>query len=103
MVLPMASSGCKRSLAQDLIKYSPASFELPKHVVIVMDGLKEPSLALLEWVLKNFAVEAHCTVTLLRVMPWLTFPCEFNKIFTHDSILSLCLNHELSNFRHVSI
>lgn len=78
MVLAM---GCKRSLAQDLLrKYSPASFELPKHVVIVMDGLKEPSLALLEWVLKNFAVEAHCTVTLLRVMPWLTFPCECNNI-----------------------
>ncbi|KAK1364756.1 hypothetical protein POM88_040317 [Heracleum sosnowskyi] len=53
---------------------SPASFELPKHVVIVMDGLKEPSLALLLWVLTNFAVEAHCTVTLLRVLPWLTFP-----------------------------
>ncbi|KAL1809121.1 hypothetical protein ACET3Z_026111 [Daucus carota] len=76
MDFPLASTRSKRSVAQDLIlrKYSPASFELPKHVVIVMDGLKEPSLALLEWVLKNVAVETHCTVTLLRVMPWLTFP-----------------------------
>ena len=90
MDFPLASTRSKRSVAQDLIlrKYSPASFELPKHVVIVMDGLKEPSLALLEWVLKNVAVETHCTVTLLRVMPWLTFPCQYNKDFRHDS--SLC-------------
>lgn len=53
------------------------SFKSPKHVVVVMDALKEFSMEPLEWVLKNVAVglgAAPCIVTLLGVMPWLNIP-----------------------------
>ncbi|KAL8238898.1 hypothetical protein R6Q59_015465 [Mikania micrantha] len=44
-----------------------------KHVVIVMDAIKEFSVETLEWVLKNIALDTCCKITLLGVKPWLTF------------------------------
>ncbi|RVX14512.1 hypothetical protein CK203_017258 [Vitis vinifera] len=61
----------KRTLAHD-----PLSLESPgstKHVVIVMDALKEFTTEILEWVLENI-FEAGGTVTLLGVMPWPNIP-----------------------------
>ncbi|XP_022738396.1 uncharacterized protein LOC111291081 [Durio zibethinus] len=52
---------------------SPGSVNVPKHAVIVMDGLKEFTTELLEWVLKNIIATGH-TVTLLGFMPWLNIP-----------------------------
>ncbi|XVE65302.1 hypothetical protein DITRI_Ditri07aG0169900 [Diplodiscus trichospermus] len=64
--------GKKRSkLANDLS--SPGSANVPKHVVIVMDGLKEFTTELLEWVLENIIASGH-KVTLLGFMPWLNIP-----------------------------
>ncbi|KAJ9536954.1 hypothetical protein OSB04_029687 [Centaurea solstitialis] len=64
----------RRCLGDDLCgpRGSREPFER-KHVVIVMDGTKEFSVETLEWVLKNIALEACCTITLLGVKPWLTF------------------------------
>lgn len=45
-----------------------------KHVVIVMDGLKEFTTELLIWVLQNL-ITSGCVITLLGVMPWLNIPC----------------------------
>ncbi|XP_071918377.1 uncharacterized protein [Coffea arabica] len=77
--VPPSSCICtgKRTLAQDfMMQASPGSFDIPKQVVIVMDGLKEFSMEPLEWVLKNVADGASpsCTVTLLGVLPWLNIP-----------------------------
>ncbi|XP_010664452.2 uncharacterized protein LOC104882507 [Vitis vinifera] len=61
----------KRTLAHD-----PLSLESPgstKHVVIVMDALKEFTTEILEWVLENI-FEAGGTVTLLGVTPWPNIP-----------------------------
>ncbi|KAK9067907.1 hypothetical protein SSX86_012018 [Deinandra increscens subsp. villosa] len=44
-----------------------------KHVVIVMNAMKEFSVATLEWVLQNIELDASCTITLLGVKPWLTY------------------------------
>ncbi|KAE8690256.1 putative Ubiquitin-specific protease 20 [Hibiscus syriacus] len=52
---------------------SPGSVNVPKHVVIVMDGLKEFTTQLLEWVLENISASGHI-VTLLGFMPWLNIP-----------------------------
>ncbi|GMI63902.1 hypothetical protein HRI_000059500 [Hibiscus trionum] len=52
---------------------SPGSVNLPKHVVIVMDGLQEFTTQLLEWVLQNICASGHI-VTLLGFMPWLNIP-----------------------------
>ena len=60
-------------LANDLS--SPGSANVPKHVVIVMDGLKEFTTELLEWVLENIIASGHI-VTLLGFMPWLNIPCK---------------------------
>lgn len=74
-IMPRIFSSGKRSLAQDLmLRKSPGSFDIPKHVVVVMDGLKDPSIKLLEWVLQNFGLEACCTITLIGVKPWLNIP-----------------------------
>ncbi|XVF11047.1 hypothetical protein REPUB_Repub07fG0235800 [Reevesia pubescens] len=60
-------------LANDLS--SPGSVNVPKHVVIVMDGLKEFTTELLEWVLENIiASDSGHIVTLLGFMPWLNIP-----------------------------
>ncbi|KAK9006175.1 hypothetical protein V6N11_035220 [Hibiscus sabdariffa] len=52
---------------------SPGSINLPKHVVIVMDGLQEFTTHLLEWVLQNICAPGYI-VTLLGFMPWLNIP-----------------------------
>ncbi|KAK8578850.1 hypothetical protein V6N13_142126 [Hibiscus sabdariffa] len=52
---------------------SPASVDVPKHIVIVMDGLKEFTTQLLEWVLENISARGHI-ITLLGFMPWLNIP-----------------------------
>ncbi|KAK8490675.1 hypothetical protein V6N13_046926 [Hibiscus sabdariffa] len=52
---------------------SPGSINLPKHVVIVMDGLQEFTTQLLEWVLQNICAPGYI-VTLLGFMPWLNIP-----------------------------
>ncbi|KAI3828708.1 hypothetical protein L1987_02817 [Smallanthus sonchifolius] len=44
-----------------------------KHVVIVMDAMREFSVEPLEWVLKNITLDTCCRITLLGVKPWLTF------------------------------
>lgn len=49
----------------------------PKHVVIVMDALKEFSVEPIEWVLKNISMKGCCTITLLGVSPWLNIPREY--------------------------
>lgn len=75
----MKGRSWKRCIAQDLLMVgkSPDSFDgRPKQVVIVMDGLKEFSMEPLEWVLKNIALRACCTITLLGVMPFLNIPCK---------------------------
>ncbi|GMP95502.1 hypothetical protein CsSME_00044525 [Camellia sinensis var. sinensis] len=78
----------KRTLAQDLIPgESPSSSDLPKHVVVVMDALKEFTMEPLEWVLKNIALEASCSVTLLGVTPWLNIPLSsktWSDVWTMD-------------------
>ncbi|XP_022772145.1 uncharacterized protein LOC111314793 [Durio zibethinus] len=74
MSLPrfMGKNGSK--LANDLS--SPGSANVPKHVVIVMDGLKEFTTELLEWVLEKIIAPGHIDiVTLLGFMPWLNIPC----------------------------
>lgn len=74
---PRTYSINKRSLAQDYIfQNSPGSYNLPKNAVIVMDGLKYPSMELLQWVLKYMASDGTWTITLLEVMPWLNIPCK---------------------------
>ncbi|GLT34736.1 hypothetical protein SLA2020_092350 [Shorea laevis] len=46
-----------------------------KHVVVVMNGLKELTTELSEWALENIrASGAGYTVTLLGLMPWLNIP-----------------------------
>ncbi|CAL5441471.1 unnamed protein product [Camellia sinensis] len=78
-----SGGGGKRTLAQDLIavEESPGGLESTKNVVVVMDGLKEFTMDPLMWVLENIAHEAHCTITLLGVMPWLNIPL-FSKTWS---------------------
>ena len=72
-----STTGKRLSLAHDLIpRDSPSSSESPRHVVVVMDGLKEFTMEPLEWVLQNIALEECCSITLLGVMPWLNIPRE---------------------------
>lgn len=72
---PRTFSNNKRSLAQAcMFQNSPGSYDLPKNAIIVMDGLKYPSMELLQWVLRNVASDGTWTITLLEVMPWLNIP-----------------------------
>ncbi|KAG5592586.1 hypothetical protein H5410_043100 [Solanum commersonii] len=48
--------------------------DVPKHVVIVMNALKEFSIESLEWSLKNVALKSCCSVTIIGIMPWLNIP-----------------------------
>lgn len=67
----------KSRLAQDVIfedSSGGGSMDDPKRILIVMDALKEFSIELLEWVLKNFTFRDCCTITLLGIMPWLNIP-----------------------------
>ncbi|KAA8525875.1 hypothetical protein F0562_007730 [Nyssa sinensis] len=75
-------TGKRPSLARDLIlRESPNSADTPKHVVVVMDGLKEFTTEPVEWVLENIAFYAYCKITLVGVMPWLNIPL-FSKTFS---------------------
>lgn len=58
-----------------IVKDSPASADNPKHVVLVMDGMRGFTTEPLEWALENL-IPTGCTVTLLGVMPWLNIPRE---------------------------
>ncbi|CAB4279196.1 unnamed protein product [Prunus armeniaca] len=49
------------------------SMNITKHVLIVMDGMKEFTTEPLEWALEN-VINVGSTVTLLGVMPWLNIP-----------------------------
>lgn len=72
---PRSFSINNRSLAQDYIfMNSPGLYNLPKNAVIIMDGLKHPSMELLQWVLKYISSDGTWTITLLEVMPWLNIP-----------------------------
>lgn len=53
-----------------------AASDLPRDVLIVMDGLKDPSMELLAWVLENVISDGTWTVTILQIMPWLNIPCK---------------------------
>ncbi|KAL1829956.1 hypothetical protein ACET3Z_008368 [Daucus carota] len=72
----------------------PSSFDLPRDVVIVMDGLKDPSLELLAWVLEHVITDAAWTITVLQVSPWLNIPLSYKK-WSEDvmmNIHNLCRN-----------
>ncbi|CAI9755260.1 unnamed protein product [Fraxinus pennsylvanica] len=69
---PIAS---KTTVAHDVIfDPSPGSMDNPNRVLIVMNGLKDVSIDLLEWVLKNFTFRHCCTITILGISPWLNIP-----------------------------
>nr|XP_010943603.2 uncharacterized protein LOC105061296 [Elaeis guineensis] len=67
-------TGKKKSHAEDLEvpPASPSSRCGPKHVVLVMNALRRFSTKPLEWALEHVA-EPGYVVTLLGVMPWLSF------------------------------
>ncbi|KAJ0052084.1 hypothetical protein Pint_03440 [Pistacia integerrima] len=73
--------GSERSSAGDddddeiRVGESPAGSakNIGKHVVIVMDGLKDFTMEPLEWALHNI-MPTGSTVTLLGLMPWLNIP-----------------------------
>ncbi|XP_031248760.1 uncharacterized protein LOC116106531 [Pistacia vera] len=70
--------GSERSSAGDdeiRVGESPAgsATNIGKHVVIVMDGLKDFTMEPLEWALHNI-MPTGSTVTLLGLMPWLNIP-----------------------------
>lgn len=48
--------------------------DVPKHVLIVMNALKEFSIESLEWPLKNVALKSCCSVTIIGITPWLNIP-----------------------------
>ncbi|KAG8374614.1 hypothetical protein BUALT_Bualt10G0013800 [Buddleja alternifolia] len=86
----------KTKFMQDvIIEESPGSMDDPKRVLLVMDALKEFSVDLLEWVLKNFTFRDCCTITILGVMPWLNIPLSSK---TWSDIWSLNLE-DLSTFQ----
>ncbi|KAF8027203.1 hypothetical protein BT93_E0192 [Corymbia citriodora subsp. variegata] len=64
----------KKRIGETLLpQESPASADCPRHVVIVMDGMKRFTTAPLEWALENL-ISTDCIVTLIGVMPWLNIP-----------------------------
>ncbi|KAL0446369.1 UNVERIFIED_CONTAM: hypothetical protein Slati_1764800 [Sesamum latifolium] len=70
----------------------------PKRVLVVMDALKEFSVELLEWVLKNFSFGDSSSITLLGIMPWLNIPLSAK---TWSDIWSMNLE-DLSTFQEKS-
>ncbi|XP_061988185.1 uncharacterized protein LOC133706657 [Rosa rugosa] len=64
----------KRALLDDLLlQESPGSANTARHVIIVMDAMKEFNTAPLEWALEH-VIKAGSVVILLGVMPWLNIP-----------------------------
>lgn len=53
---------------------SPGSVDNPKRILIVMDALKEFSMELFEWVLRNFMFLGYRSIILLGITPWLNIP-----------------------------
>ncbi|KAK9082698.1 hypothetical protein Scep_029169 [Stephania cephalantha] len=74
-MMPKQIFDVKRSLAEDLliVNESPGSITPSKHVVVVMDAMKDFSSEPLQWALDNVTGSGY-TVTLLGVMPWLNLP-----------------------------
>ncbi|MCD7468117.1 hypothetical protein HAX54_005928 [Datura stramonium] len=62
------------------------SSDVPKHVLIVMDALKEFSIEPIEWVLKNVALKSCCSVTILGMMPWLNIPRIYTSTLGKDVV-----------------
>ncbi|KAL6176006.1 hypothetical protein ACLB2K_052642 [Fragaria x ananassa] len=63
-----------RALLDDLLlQESPGSINTTRHVIIVMDAMKEFNTAPLEWALEH-VIKAGSVVILLGVMPWLNIP-----------------------------
>ncbi|KDP37889.1 hypothetical protein JCGZ_05771 [Jatropha curcas] len=72
-----------------------------KHVVIVMDALKEFSRQPLQWALDH-VIQTHCTITLLGVMPWLPLPLSCKTwldvwTFDHGDLSALKSRSEWKN------
>lgn len=57
--------------------------DVPKHVLIVMNALKEFSIESLEWPLKNVALKSCCSVTIIGITPWLNIPRIYTSMFNH--------------------
>ncbi|KAL0326603.1 UNVERIFIED_CONTAM: hypothetical protein Sangu_1738300 [Sesamum angustifolium] len=86
----------KTALAEGVVlEESPGSSDDPKRVLVVMDALKEFSVELLEWVLKNFSFGDSSSITLLGIMPWLNIPLSAK---TWSDIWSMNLE-DLSTFQ----
>lgn len=71
----------RKALLDDLmLQESPGSMNRARHVIIVMDAMKEFTTEPLEWALQN-VIKAGSVVILLGVMPWLNIPrtCIRNK------------------------
>jgi len=63
-----------RALLDDLLlQESPGSMNTARHVIIVMDAMKEFNTEALEWALEH-VIKAGSVVILLGVMPWLNIP-----------------------------
>ncbi|PKI57126.1 uncharacterized protein LOC116206646 [Punica granatum] len=73
MKKPFRNRGKSDAGAKPIVKESPASDNNPKHVVVVMDGMRGFTTETLKWALENL-IPAGCTVTLLGVMPYLNIP-----------------------------
>ncbi|KAK9146083.1 hypothetical protein Sjap_005986 [Stephania japonica] len=75
IAIPKQIFDVKRSLAEDLliVNESPGSITPSKHVVVVMDAMKDFSTEPLRWALDNVTGSGY-TVTLLGIMPWLNLP-----------------------------
>lgn len=58
----------------------------PKRILVIMDGLKEFSVDLLEWALKNFTFGDCCSITLLDIMPWLNIPSKLSILNNNEII-----------------
>ncbi|KAJ8774462.1 hypothetical protein K2173_016908 [Erythroxylum novogranatense] len=71
---PLRTKKGGAGLVEDRIQpKSSSSGRTNKHVVVVMDGLKEFNAEPLQWALEN-VTSAGCRVTLLGAMPWLNIP-----------------------------
>ncbi|OWM64144.1 hypothetical protein CDL15_Pgr018715 [Punica granatum] len=64
MKKPFRNRGKSDAGAKPIVKESPASDNNPKHVVVVMDGMRGFTTETLKWALENL-IPAGCTVTLL--------------------------------------
>ncbi|KAL8112667.1 uncharacterized protein LOC141667856 [Apium graveolens] len=72
-----------------------AAVDLPRDVLIVMDGLKDPSMELLAWVLEHVISDGTWDITILQVLPWLNIPLCYKK-WSEDvmmNIHNLCRNN----------